>query len=105
MRGAAAVLKLLPFLGMAFDNFIVNNKMLPIYTFVQFITLFLFYLCISALSTCMLAYQKRASDPITDACEPACGCWELNSGPLEEQSVLLTTDVSLWSLYLLFFFF
>jgi len=30
-------------------------------------------------------HQKRASDPITDGCEPPCGCWELNSGPLEEQ--------------------
>jgi hypothetical protein len=36
-------------------------------------------------------HQKRASDPITDGCEPPCGCWELNSGPLEEHSVLLTT--------------
>ena len=34
------------------------------------------------------AGQKRASDPITDGCEPPCGCWELNSGPLEEQLVL-----------------
>ena len=25
-------------------------------------------------------------------CEPPCGCWELNSGPLEEQSVLLTAE-------------
>jgi hypothetical protein len=33
-----------------------------------------------------------ASDPITDDCEPPCGCWDLNSGPLEEQSVLLTAD-------------
>jgi len=32
---------------------------------------------------------------ITDGCEPPCGCWELNSGPLEEQSVLLTTEPSL----------
>jgi hypothetical protein len=31
--------------------------------------------------------QKRASDPITNCCRPPCGCWELNSGPLEEQSV------------------
>jgi hypothetical protein len=23
-----------------------------------------------------------------DGCEPPCGCWDLNSGPLEEQSVL-----------------
>ena len=39
--------------------------------------------------------QKRASDPITDGCEPPRGCWELNSGPLEEQSVLLTAEPSL----------
>jgi len=31
----------------------------------------------------------------TDGCEPPCGFWELNSGPLEEQSVLLTTEPSL----------
>jgi hypothetical protein len=30
-----------------------------------------------------------------DGCEPPCGCWELNSGPLEEQPVLLTADPSL----------
>ena len=41
--------------------------------------------------------QKRASDPITDGCEPPCGCWELNSGPLEEQSVLLPTEPRLQS--------
>ena len=40
-------------------------------------------------------HQKKASDPITDGCEPPCGCWELNSGPLEEQSVLLITEPSL----------
>jgi hypothetical protein len=42
-----------------------------------------------------LTHQKRASDSITAGCEPPCGCWELNSGPLEEQSVLLTTEPSL----------
>ena len=36
-----------------------------------------------------------ASDPITDHCEPPCGRWELNSGPMEEQSVLLTAEPSL----------
>ena len=41
------------------------------------------------------ACQNKALDPITDGCEPPCGCWELNSGPLEEQSVLLTTELSL----------
>ena len=32
--------------------------------------------------------------PIYDGCEPPCGCWELNSGPLEEQAVLLTAEPS-----------
>jgi hypothetical protein len=44
---------------------------------------------------CFHAYQKRKSDSITNGCEPPCGCWELNSGPLEEQSVLLTAEPSL----------
>jgi hypothetical protein len=35
---------------------------------------------------------KEASDLITDGCEPPCGCWDLNSEPPEEQSVLLTTE-------------
>jgi len=30
-----------------------------------------------------------------DGCEPPYGCWDLNSGPLEEQSALLTTEPSL----------
>ena len=42
----------------------------------------------------MTAHQKRASDLITDDCEPPCGCWELNSEFLEEQPVLLTSEPS-----------
>ena len=42
-------------------------------------------------------HQKSALDPIKDGCEPPCGCWELNSVPLEEQSVLLTAEPSLQS--------
>ena len=38
------------------------------------------------------AGQKRAPDLITDGCEPLCGGWELNSGSLEEQSVLLISE-------------
>ena len=34
-------------------------------------------------------------DPVTDDCEPPCGSWELNSGPLEGQLVLLTAEPSL----------
>jgi hypothetical protein len=40
-------------------------------------------------------HQKRVSYPIPDGCEPLCGCWELNSRPVEEQSVLLTAEPSL----------
>ena len=39
--------------------------------------------------------QKRAPDLIIDGCEPPCGCWEPNSGPLEEQAMLLPSEPSL----------
>jgi hypothetical protein len=44
------------------------------------------------MSTLLLSLDtpERALDPDIDGCEPPCGCWNLNSGPLEEQSVLLT---------------
>jgi hypothetical protein len=38
--------------------------------------------------------QKRSPDLIMGGCEPPCGCWDLNSGPSEEQSVLLPTEPS-----------
>ena len=44
--------------------------------------------------TCM---PEEGIRPVIDGCEPPCGCWELNSGPLEEQPVLLTTEPSLHS--------
>jgi len=40
----------------------------------------LFILCIWVHCSCPQTHQKRASDLITDGCEPPCGCWELNSG-------------------------
>jgi len=49
----------------------------------------------SILPAYVTAGQKKAPDLITDGCEPPCGCWDLNSGPLEEQSVLLTAEPSL----------
>ena len=55
----------------------------------------------SVLPACMPAGQKRAPDLIIDGCQPPCDCWELNSGPLEEQSVLLTSEPSLQPLYIL----
>ena len=48
--------------------------------------------------------EKRESDPIIDGGELPCGCWLLNSGSSEEQSVLLTTEPFLLSLGSDFFF-
>ena len=41
---------------------------------------------------CLETQKKRTLDSITDGCEPPCGCWESNSGPLEERLVLLTSE-------------
>jgi hypothetical protein len=61
-----------------------------------FIFIFLkIYYVYSLLPADMTAGQKRAPDLIIDDCEPPCGCWELNSGPLEEQPLLLTYKPSL----------
>jgi len=50
--------------------------------------------------SCLQTHQKRASDPLAQSW---CGCWDLNSRPLEEQSVFLTTEPFLqpWPPYLL----
>jgi hypothetical protein len=71
---------------------------------VQFSSIFLkriIYLFYVYEYTVAVFTQKRALDPIIDGCEPPCGCWELNSGPLEEQSVLLTAEPSLQPFFLL----
>jgi hypothetical protein len=39
--------------------------------------------------------QKRVPNLLIDGYEPPCGCWELNSGPLDEQPVILTSEPSL----------
>ena len=56
----------------------------------------------SALSACTPACQKRAPELITDGCKPPYGCWDLNSGPLQKQPVLLTNEPSLQPLYVRF---
>jgi hypothetical protein len=63
------------------------------FLFFFFLKIYLFYLYEYILA--VFRHQRRASDPITDGCEPPCGCWDLNSGPLEEQLVLLTAEPSL----------
>ncbi|KAL6088993.1 hypothetical protein STEG23_009910, partial [Scotinomys teguina] len=53
------------------------------------------YYVYNILSACTPAHQKRGLDLIKDGCEPSYGCQELNSGHLEEQPVLLTSEPSL----------
>jgi hypothetical protein len=58
--------------------------------FVFFFSFLKYYYYLYEYTIALFKHTRRvvsASDPITDGCEPPCGCSELNSGPLEEQSV------------------
>ena len=48
----------------------------------------------TAISAYKTACQKKALELIIYGCNPPCGCWELNSDPLGEQSVLLIVEQS-----------
>ena len=61
---------------------------------VESLLIFLSFLFLKDLFIYLQTHQVRSWDPITDGCEPPCGCWKLNSEPLEEQSVLLATEPS-----------
>ena len=47
------------------------------------------------LPACLCVDTMFSDTRITDSCKPPGGCWVLNLGSLEEQSVLLTTEPSL----------
>jgi hypothetical protein len=69
--------------------FFFNNisQILVVHThFYLFIYLFIYYMEVHC--SCLQTHQKRASDLIMG------GCWDLNFGPSEEQSVLLPTEPS-----------
>lgn len=38
-------------------------------------------------------YDGHARIRVTDGCETSYGCWDLNSGPLEEKLVFLTAEL------------
>ena len=65
--------------GRGRDRNTVNSNLFLNQTSLKF---FLFYIYIWVHCSCLQTHQKRASDPITYGCEPPCGYWELNSGPL-----------------------
>jgi hypothetical protein len=54
----------------------------------RFIYLFIYLMYVHC--RCLQTPQKRASALVTDGYEPPRGCWDLNSGPSEEQSGALT---------------
>jgi hypothetical protein len=81
-------------IGVCHNDLLAN----PILTFnfcvcVFFKDLFIYYIWVHC--SCFQTHWKRASDLTTDGCEPPCGCWDLNSGPLEEQSVFSNSEPSL----------
>lgn len=49
----------------------------------------------NVLLVCTLAHQKKAPELIIDGSESPSACWEWNSGPLEDQPVLLPAVSSL----------
>jgi hypothetical protein len=63
----------------------------------SFLPFFLsFFLVKIYLVHCIFRHSRRGRQICyEDGCEPPCGCWDLNSGPLEEQSLLLTAEPSL----------
>jgi hypothetical protein len=64
--------------------------------FVYFLKdLFIYFLFVATLLLSSDTPEEGHWIPITDGCEPPRGCWELNTGPLEEQLVLLTAKPSL----------
>jgi hypothetical protein len=65
-----------------------QTKLVVQMSFFFFKDLFIHYMQVHC--SCLQTPQKRASDLVTDGCEPSCGCWDLNFGPSEEESGALT---------------
>ena len=64
---------------------------------------FLLLLCIWVYCSYLQTHQKRAPDYIADGWNLPCGCWELNSGPLEEQSMLWVISPAPEQVFFFFF--
>ena len=52
-------------------------------------------LFISVHRCCLQSPENSSGTGTSNGCEPPCGCRSLNSGPVEEQPVLLTSEPSL----------
>lgn len=64
-------------------------------------------MCMHALPACISVYHEYTWYPlkarkrtlyntdVTNGCVPPCGCWKLNLSPLQEDTVLLASELSL----------
>jgi hypothetical protein len=69
-----------------------------------FVCLFIYLFIICVYTVAVFRHSRRGHQIfVTDGCEPTGGCWDLNSGPLEEQSALLTAEPSHQHLFFFFF--
>jgi hypothetical protein len=75
------------------SSHLTNKNPLGLLNYYYFLFLF-FFLKIYLHKYTVADSEEYLSDLITDGCEPPCGCWDLNSGPLEEQSALLHAEPS-----------
>jgi hypothetical protein len=59
--------------------------------------LFVVYVCLLGMYVCTFAQGVWSlGTGVTDSFKLPCGCWDPNSGTLEEQPVLLTAETSLF---------
>jgi hypothetical protein len=54
-------------------------------------------------TSCLQTHQKKVPGLIMGGCELPRGCWDLNSGPSEEQSVLLPAEPYHQPMFVIFF--
>ena len=67
--------------------------------------LFLFHVrcwCFACMYVCVKEGVESPGVKVIDSCELPCGCWELNQDLLEEQPVILTAELFLQALKLIF---
>jgi hypothetical protein len=96
-----------PFLSFPFLSFPFLSFPFLSFPFLSFPFLFKsYFFYLYKYTVAVFRHTRRGHQiPIIDGCEPPCGCWELNSGPLEEQWVLLTPEPSLQPIFPFPFFF
>jgi hypothetical protein len=67
-----------------------------LFYFILFYFILFYFMCIGVLPTCISVWVLYPPGTIViDSYNLPCVCWELEPGPLEEQPVLLTIELSL----------